>query len=372
MQMDRESTLRQLIAWLIVALSFCVCAIGASAAEDDSIIRGADQEGLLRIYTNTHKNVSDDLLGAFHKIYPRIRIDYNDLNAAPLYQRFRSEVANHKPTADFVWSSAMDLQVKLINDGFALTYSSPERRALPSWVLWRDQGYGITTEPVVFVYNKSLISQKEVPKTHTEFEELLHTHPAEYRDKVATYDPLGSEVGMLFLSQDIRVTRDTWDLVRALGPTAPTFYSNAGEVIQHISDGTHILGYNVMGSYALEWQKRDPRIGVVFPKDYILLMSRIAFIPVAAAHPNAAKLFLDFLLSPKGQILLSQHSMMPVRDDVPAPRDQPKLDPFHVQVIQINASLLSNLDRLVRIRFARDWARALGTSVDARDYATSQ
>jgi iron(III) transport system substrate-binding protein len=152
-----------------------------------------------------------------------------------------------------------------------------------------------------------------------------------------------------------------------MGSEAPDFYSNAGEVIQHISDGTHALGYNVMGSYALEWQKRDPKVGVVFPSDYVLLMSRIAFIPSAAPHPNAGRLFLDFLLSTQGQTLLSQHSMMPVRHDVPAPTDQPKLDPFHVQIIQINASLLSNLDRLVRLRFARDWARALGMSMSGRE-----
>lgn len=357
---NRKSTLGICVAWL--AMIICGSAQSVAAQTDSAIVRAANEEGALRIYTNTHKNVADDLLAAFHRLYPRIRIDYNDLNAAPLYNRFRTEVAEHKPTADFVWSSAMDLQVKLINDGFASTYSSPERGAVPPWVLWRDQGYGITTEPVVFVYNRAMIPKSEVPQTHAEFEELLRAHRDQLQKKVATYDPFGSEVGMLFLSQDIRVTRDTWNLVQALGATDPDFYSNAGEVIQHISDGTHALGYNVMGSYALEWQKRDPKVGIVFPADYVLLMSRIAFIPNAASHPNAGKLFLDFLLSTQGQTLLSQHSMMPVRSDVPAPADQPKLDPFHVQIIQINASLLSNLDRLVRLRFARDWSRALRTT----------
>jgi iron(III) transport system substrate-binding protein len=360
---SQKSTPLAYVASILLLLCISMQTAKADADEDPAIVRAANREGALRIYTNTHTNVAGDLLAAFHQIYPDIRIDYNDLNAAPLYSRFRAEVAGHKPTADFVWSSAMDLQVKLINDGFASTYSSPKRNAVPAWVLWRDQGYGITTEPVVFVYNKELVQKALIPNTHDDFEELLTTHRAQFHNKVATYDPLGSEVGMLFLSQDIRVTRDTWDLVRAMGATKPDFYSNAGEVIEHVSDGTHALGYNVMGSYALEWQKHDPKIGVVFPKDYVLLMSRIAFIPVAAAHPSAAKLFLDFLLSVQGQTLLSQHSMMPVRRDVPAPADQPQLDPLHVQIIQINASLLSNLDGLVRLRFARDWARALGTSV---------
>jgi iron(III) transport system substrate-binding protein len=167
---------------------------------------------------------------------------------------------------------------------------------------------------------------------------------------------------MLFISQDVRVTRDTWDLARALGATKAVFYSNAGDILQQIAAGAQFIGYDVMGSYALEWQKKHHEIGVVFPSDYVLLTSRIAFIPQAAQHPNAARLFLDFLLSPAGQSLLSHHSMMPLRLDVPLPADEPRLDPFHTQTIEISPGLLANLDRLVRIRFKRDWARALGGS----------
>jgi iron(III) transport system substrate-binding protein len=42
----------------------------------------------------------------------------------------------------------MDLQAKLINDGYAQGYLSPEKPALPATAVWKNMGYGVTAEPV--------------------------------------------------------------------------------------------------------------------------------------------------------------------------------------------------------------------------------
>src|SRR6266700_87754 len=66
----------------------------------------------------------------------------------------------------------------------------------------------------------------------------------------------------------------------------------------------------MIGSYAIERAKEATSIGIVFPADYITLMSRIAFIPVTAPHPESAKLFLDYLLSERGQKFLLARSVL--------------------------------------------------------------
>jgi iron(III) transport system substrate-binding protein len=82
-------------------------------------------------------------------------------------------------------------------------------------------------------------------------------------------------------------------------------------------------------------------------------MSRVGFITAGAKHPNAAKLFLDFLLSRNGQATLGNHSMGSVRTDVGVPRDQRRL--IRTQAIRIGPGLLSDLDSLVRAHFLRRW-----------------
>ena len=324
-----------------------------------NLIAAAEKEGRLVVYANTDTASMAGTLNDFRLAYPRIRVRYEELSASDLYRRFIAENAKGPASADLVWSSAMDLQAKLINDGYAQAYGSPEKPNLPSWAVWKNEGWGVTAEPIVFAYNKALMAAKDVPGSHEAFERLLRTKPKAYRGKVATYDPAKSGVGFLYLSQDLRVSRDTWKLIRALGAVEPRLYDSTLAMIDKLAAGEHLLSYNVIGSYVLERAKRDPSIGIVFPADYTQVMSRIAFISKEARNPNAARLFLDHLLSRRGQQQLAARSMGPVRIDmpnsgVPAPR------PDQIQAIPVGPGLLANLDQIKRARFLRDWNKALG------------
>ena len=83
----------------------------------------------------------------------------------------------------------MDLQVKLVADGHAATYASPEIPGLPKWAVWKNQAYGTTYEPITFVYNKRLVPEADVPKDHTALLKLLKAKPDSYKGKVTAYDP---------------------------------------------------------------------------------------------------------------------------------------------------------------------------------------
>ena len=66
-----------------------------------------------------------------------------------------------------------------------------------------------------------------------------------------------------------------------------------------------LIGYNVLGSYARARQRAGAPIGIVLPRDYTLLMSRVVAIPKAARQPVLAKLFVDHLLSARGQAVIA-------------------------------------------------------------------
>ncbi|VTR30406.1 Uncharacterised protein [Serratia fonticola] len=70
----------------------------------------------------------------------------------------------------------MDTALKLATD-YALEYASPEQGQLPKWAVWKDKAYGTTYEPVVFIYNKRLIPQGEVPDSHAALAKLIASQP---------------------------------------------------------------------------------------------------------------------------------------------------------------------------------------------------
>ena len=348
----------------LVALLWSV-SLRADAVQDnyphsyDDIVAASRAEGQLVIYNTVHANAAlDDVLRAFQTRYPFIKVKDSDDDAALTYKRFISEVASGRPTADFIWSSAMDLQEKLINDGYAQAYSSPEMPHLPSWAHWQDLGYGVTLEPVAFVYNKRFLTESEMPNTHAGMQELLRGQANRFGGRVALYDPEKSEVGMLFLSQDIRVTRDSWNLFDTFGSLNARTYPTSSDILRNLISGKQWIGYDVIASYAVDMQKTHPELIIVYPSDYVLTMSRVGFITAGAKHPNSAKLFLDFLLSRQGQTDLKGHGMGSVREDIGVPQGQAQLDAVRTQAIRIGPGLLSDLDSLVRTQFLRRWKQS--------------
>src|SRR6202040_1868220 len=157
-------------------------------------VDGAKKEAKLVVYSTTDAASSGALLKDFQSLYPGVQVEYSDLNSTELYNRFIAEAAANNGTADLLWSSAMDLQVKLVADGHAAAYASPEIKALPKWAVWKDAAYGTTYEPIAFVYNKRLVPAEDVPKDHSDLLKLLNAKPDFYKGKITAYDPERSGV----------------------------------------------------------------------------------------------------------------------------------------------------------------------------------
>ncbi|MBC7415980.1 MAG: ABC transporter substrate-binding protein, partial [Herminiimonas sp.] len=249
---------------LVLAVAGCM---GASAfaqipagypADYAKTIEAGKKEGKLVIYSATDTKAAEPLIKDFSALYPGIKVEYNDMNTTEVYNRFISETAAGGATADVLWSSAMDLQIKLASEGQALSYKSPEQAGVPAWASWKDMAYGTTYEPAVFVYNKRLVPPAEVPTTHAEFARLLATHADKYKNKVTTYDIEKSGVGFMFITQDSRENPQFWALAKTLGDVAVRVQSSTGTMMERISSGENLIGYNVLGSYALVRAKKDP------------------------------------------------------------------------------------------------------------------
>ena len=257
----------------------------------------------------------------------------------------------------------MDLQFKLVNDGHAEVYRSPEAGNVPDWANWRNEAYGTTFEPVVFAYNERLLAGGEIPQTHAEFARLLREKPERFRGKVTTYDIGASGVGALLATQDSRASPAFWQLAKLLGASNVRLESNTAAMMEAIGSGTAVLGYNVIGSYAMARARMDPAIAIVLPRDYTLVLSRVSFIAKRATHPNAARLWLDFLLSQKGQTVLAQKSGLPsLRSDVAGEYTAAAISKSlggSLRPIAVGPGLLVYLDRVKQQEFLKQWRDAL-------------
>lgn len=328
------------------------------------IVAAAQREGRVVVYSTMDSAEAAPLIAEFNAAYPGIEVEYLEMNSPEVYGRFITETRTDGKSADVTWSSAMDLQIKLANDRFAERYHSPEAASLPEWANWRDEAYGTTFEPAVFVYNKKMVPADEVPQTHKEFHELIATKARKYAGNVITYDIEKSAVGFLFFGQDTLAMPDFWGLVDALGARNAELDANTATMIERIASGKDLIGYNLIGSYALGRAKRDPSLGVVLPRDYTLVLSRVILIARNAPHPNAAKVWLDFVLSHRGQSVLAERSrVFSIRADVKGEFTAATLSQrlgASARPIRVGSGLLAFLDKAKHHDIIRRWRHSLG------------
>jgi iron(III) transport system substrate-binding protein len=353
---------------LAFASGVALCAVTASAqtvppgypADYAAIVSAAEQEGSVGVYSTTDSGSADALLKDFRALYPKVQIKYYDLNSTEVYNRYLSETAANAETADVLWSGSMDLQLKLVADGRALTYRSPESSKMPKWAVFDDHAWGTTFEPLVIAYNKRLLPPDAVPSSHADLLRVLKDKRELFAGgKLTTYDPEKSGFAFMLMTHDERYFPQFWELAAAFGRGAGRFYPSSGTMIERITSGEHLLGFNVIGSYVVLRQKKDPDLGLVYPSDYVLVMSRVAFIPKNAKRPNAGKLFLDYLISARAQkIMANQATLFSLREDVEGPYSAAALAKQlgqSLKPIPVDKGLLDALVPAKRLAILRKW-----------------
>lgn len=328
-----------------------------------ALIEAAKGEGSISVYGVMNSFQAEALHEAFTEKFG-IEVVYNDLGTVGTFNRVISEAAAGQMGGDVVQSSALEMQMQLVSEGgHAATYHSPESDQLPEWANYEDMLYAITLEPVAMIYNTNALSADEIPATRPELISFLNENQEMLQGKVAAYDPQKSGTGFMIHTNDIRETDNFWDFAEALGANDLSTYSSSGAIKESVVSGENILAVNIPGSYGLAWAEESPNLGVAFGEDYTAAFSRTAFITKEAPHPNAAKVYLDFVLSQDGQSAIAAAGLPSPRTDVETGLNITTLNERvggNLRPIAINEGLLEYMEPTARVEFFRQWNEATG------------
>lgn len=303
----------------------------------------------LNIISTADINVFEPIIKAFQRENPDIGIEYVSASSTELMAAISEEGA----AFDLAISSAMDLQTKLANDGFAQDYFSGATASLPPWAVWRDLVFAFTQEPAVLVISETAFSGLPVPRTREDLIALLRDHPERFRARIGTYDVRLSGAGYLFATQDSRNSDSYWRLTEIMGRLDARLYAGSGDMIHDVATGKLALAYNVVGSYAASQLQTYPGIHIVQFEDYTTVMLRTALIPRRAQNIAEAGLMIDFLATLSARpALQAQTSLPPVSPRALAANSASR-------PIRLGPGLLVFLDRLKRQSFLENWVNAI-------------
>ncbi|SDO95573.1 iron(III) transport system substrate-binding protein [Halomonas shengliensis] len=348
----RLARLTALIAlWVLSALAHAQQSLHLPAAE------GAGTPRPLVIHAALDLPQARPLLAAFQRRHPEVAVTYHNLTTLDLHERFLA----HPDAADVVISSAMPWQFALANAGHARPLGGHITDAWPAWARWRDELVAFTFEPIVMVVHQELTNIAEVPRNHAELLTLLEERREALTGRVATYDPVVSGVGRTYAMEESRLSPRYWDLVAALGAAEAKLVATTGEMLDGLEDGSLLIGYNLLGSYALPRVEAHPDLALVVPDDYALVTQRVAFVPRQAPHPETGTRFVAFLLSEAGQrVIAKQTSLGALHPGVTGPGSAAALRKRLEDALRppgLGPGLLAGLDRLKRQALLARWRR---------------
>jgi iron(III) transport system substrate-binding protein len=329
----------------LVALVCLVLAATAQAQdwEDRRVFNEAVTDTTLRVLSSTDTDLFAPLIERFVADNPEVGIEYLVSGTADIDKMFRAQPEQF----DIVISSAMDLQFKLTNDGFALRLDGVKH---PDWAQWRESLFAFTSEPAAIVINTAAFDGLSIPQSRQDLIMMLRARPDIFRGRVGTYDVRRSGLGYLFATQDSRASETYWRLMEVMGSLDVQLYCCSGEMIDDLTDGSIAVAYNVLGSYAAARVENGSVFELVELSDFQTTMMRTALVSNMSAQPAIATTFVQHVIDAQADPAIAQKTL-------PALVTDP--DAAERSTIVLEPALMTYLDDLKRRKFLREWENAM-------------
>jgi iron(III) transport system substrate-binding protein len=259
-----------------------------------ALVEAARKEGQLTFYTASFTEAEQEVITAFNKRFPFIRVSMIRASGGQLITRVRSEAAAGKLVADIVDHSDRGL-MKSIEELFA-DYAPPNAADyLPSAMISGKFWPRIT--PVwCIAYNTEL--QTDIPNTWMDLTKTSYA-PGTIGQVIG---PSGGTTWTRLMFERQVLGDEYW---RKQAATKPTLYPSGAPASDALVRGEIQIAPLIRNAIYPKVVDGAP-IKLVFPSEGIPIVPYASGIPKTAAHPNAAKLYLDWGLSPEGQTFTIQ------------------------------------------------------------------
>jgi iron(III) transport system substrate-binding protein len=270
------------------------------------LIEGAKKEGKMVFYSSLNIEDNNGLLRKFEAKYPFIKTELNRLNADRLLLRFQSEARAKTHVADVILNGGARTYITK-KDGLLMKYVSPESKFYGPGFKDPD-GYWTDAylNAHVLVYNTRMLKAPEVPRSHAD---LLQP---QWKGKFI----MVSKAYEWFLKY-LKVTGEEKGLpfFKRLAQQKPEFRIGSSQVADLVAAGEHPIGINTYSTNIEDLKARGAPVEWV-PLDPVIATLHPIAVSAQAPHPNAAKLFVDYVLSKEGMTLLRSFKRIPSRIDV--------------------------------------------------------
>lgn len=309
----------------LLASLFVMALLSISRAQADAgsnLVEAARQERKVVYYTTMTLSQSEKVAEKFQKKYPFLKVDLFRTGGGPLLNKIQAEARGGLHAWDAV-SGRGEMVLPLMDAKLLASYRSPQSKFLAQDLV-DAEGYWTAyyVNPYVLGYNTNRVKKEDVPKT---YEQLLEPR---WKGKTISID----DEAYGLLSGLIRAwgKEKAVEYFKKLAAQEPVVMRGNTNRVQLTVAGE----YDLIVAYAPTIQRETSRGAPIdwVPLEPTPVQVNPVMLAAKAPHPNAAKLFIDFLLSKEGQKMLVGFRRIPVHEEVEA--DPPRLFKGYKRIVE--------------------------------------
>jgi iron(III) transport system substrate-binding protein len=327
----------------MASLLLALVSSAAAAAAQDARLEAAKKEGKVVWYTSLALSSSEKVAKLFETAYPGVKVEVQRTGSQRILQRMMQELASNIRNVDVVHTSDAGHYVLLKEKKLLMQYAPAGVEAFGAGFKDRD-GYhfGLRATVNVIAYNTKAVPAAEAPRT---WKDLLDP---KWRGKLVTAHPGYS--GVIATHVLALVHLHGWDYFKALALNKPMLVQSAVDPSGVVASGERPVAVDG-GDYTFyQAKKKGNPVEIVYPKEGVPLVVSPSAITSFAPHPNAAKLFTDFIFSrDMQQVLADTEGLYSGHPQVTYPADKPRMS--DLKLLPVDAEELEKRNEEIKTRF---------------------
>ncbi len=327
-----RSQIRRAFAAIVLA-SACLGVSPAARAADPALVAAAEKEGELVVYGGDISETPHQIK-RFMEVYPKIKATFVTAGGWQLYNRYMSEQSAGQAVAD-AFTNVEDTLLSLDAGGHLAEFTSDSFKNFPPNV---KEGNFIRTKLgyAALVSNTSETKGMPVPDDWTSF----INPPKAWEDRVAYVDPRGSSVAFMVLAAMYQTYGEekAKQIYIGLKSTRPEVSMNTPASVTKLVSGERPLMMYILTNHVGDAIRKGAPLDFKIPTSGAVPFYFTAGVLKNAKHPNAARLYLEFLLN-QGQDVIISRGEYSMRKDAPAPQGLPPLDQVKFVTLDLKKAL---------------------------------
>lgn len=287
-------------------------ALSSPAQDIKAIEKAAKKEGKLNLYGSMREDEAKPVLETFQKKYPGVQVDYFRSSDTKLASRILAEAKANTYNFDALITTGTHYIQSL---GMGLKWQPPSASGIIKDLLYSSGDMTpVYINTNVIQYNTKLVAKADIPKSYADLAD------PKWKGKLCLED---SDFEWFVGVQNYMGKEKALAMFKRIAANQPAVRNGHGLISDLVSAGECPLAINNYGNQVARAQKKGAPTDFVAFNPVITIVAP-ALVSKKAPHPNAAKLYVNWITSKEGQeFIVKNGGRIPAREDVDP--DPPRL-----------------------------------------------